>query len=124
MIRRPPRSTRTDTLFPDPTLFRSGCSEGQDGVPIPARRAVVFPAEPDLDGARQLEDFMQTATTTTQTTSSIAQNRRALATATMLFGPGWFFLTGFAPPHARPHAAHHTPHHLAFPRTQAPTPNF
>src|SRR3546814_5280139 len=24
MIRRPPRSTRTDTLFPYPTLFRSG----------------------------------------------------------------------------------------------------
>src|SRR3546814_20515171 len=23
MIRRPPRSTRTDTLLPDPTLFRS-----------------------------------------------------------------------------------------------------
>src|SRR3546814_5571337 len=23
MIRRPPRATRTDTLFPDPTLFRS-----------------------------------------------------------------------------------------------------
>src|SRR3546814_20163192 len=23
MIRRPPRSTRTDTLFPSPTLFRS-----------------------------------------------------------------------------------------------------
>src|SRR3546814_5095244 len=23
MFRRPPRSTRTDTLFPDPTLFRS-----------------------------------------------------------------------------------------------------
>src|SRR3546814_7983072 len=43
-----------------------GCSEGQDGVTIPARRAVVFPAEPDLDGARQLEDFMQTATTTTR----------------------------------------------------------
>src|SRR3546814_13890282 len=28
MIRRPPRSTRTDTLFPDTTLFRS--SEGLD----------------------------------------------------------------------------------------------
>src|SRR3546814_3217077 len=26
MIRRPPRSTRTDTLFPDTTLFRSECS--------------------------------------------------------------------------------------------------
>src|SRR3546814_7404617 len=24
MIRRPPRTTRTDTLFPDTTLFRSG----------------------------------------------------------------------------------------------------
>src|SRR3546814_18792678 len=27
MIRRPPRSTRTDTLFPDTTLFRSRCGE-------------------------------------------------------------------------------------------------
>src|SRR3546814_19885756 len=26
MIRRPPRSTRTDTLFPYPTLFRSPCA--------------------------------------------------------------------------------------------------
>src|SRR3546814_13602816 len=28
MIRRPPRSTRTDTLFPYTTLFRSSPSEG------------------------------------------------------------------------------------------------
>src|SRR3546814_6546063 len=28
MIRRPPRSTRTDTLFPYPTLFRSCESKG------------------------------------------------------------------------------------------------
>src|SRR3546814_8211793 len=27
MIRRPPRSTRTDTLFPYTTLFRSQCAE-------------------------------------------------------------------------------------------------
>src|SRR3546814_4015062 len=27
MLRRPPRSTRTDTLFPYTTLFRSGCGE-------------------------------------------------------------------------------------------------
>src|SRR3546814_15759116 len=27
MIRRPPRSTRTDTLFPYTTLFRSGCDD-------------------------------------------------------------------------------------------------
>src|SRR3546814_3739714 len=29
MIRRPPRSTRTDTLFPYTTLFRSGLQVGQ-----------------------------------------------------------------------------------------------
>src|SRR3546814_18093361 len=36
MIRRPPRSTRTDTLVPSPTLFRSGriteSGGGQGGV--------------------------------------------------------------------------------------------
>src|SRR3546814_8518701 len=31
MIRRPPRSTLTDTLFPYTTLFRSGSEEQQDG---------------------------------------------------------------------------------------------
>src|SRR3546814_13723333 len=31
MIRRPPRSTRTDTLFPDTTLFRSDIRNGQPG---------------------------------------------------------------------------------------------
>src|SRR3546814_19350815 len=31
MIRRPPRSTRTDTLFPYTTLFRSG---GPDAKPL------------------------------------------------------------------------------------------
>src|SRR3546814_4780857 len=29
MIRRPPRSTRTDTLFPYTTLFRSRCRDGE-----------------------------------------------------------------------------------------------
>src|SRR3546814_15839144 len=32
MIRRPPRSTRTDTLFPYTTLFRSLGREAGDGV--------------------------------------------------------------------------------------------
>src|SRR3546814_11765471 len=35
MIRRPPRSTRTDTLFPYTTLFRSGRRGGQ--CPPPGR---------------------------------------------------------------------------------------
>src|SRR3546814_2832107 len=45
MLRLPPRSTRTDTLFPYPTLFRSG----------PAWRVGAFggtPAEPTL-GSRK-----------------------------------------------------------------------
>src|SRR3546814_15576395 len=33
MIRRPPRSTRTDTLFPYPTLFRSGFVTGRKSPP-------------------------------------------------------------------------------------------
>src|SRR3546814_4121463 len=52
MIRRPPRSTRTDTLFPYTTLFRSGLSAARrhqcldDGGPAgaeeSARRSVGF----------------------------------------------------------------------------------
>src|SRR3546814_15513839 len=34
MTRRPPRSTRTDTLFPYPTLFRSAAVTGQAGQSI------------------------------------------------------------------------------------------
>src|SRR3546814_4492397 len=33
MIRRPPRSTRTDTLFPYTTLFRSRSSSRRHGTP-------------------------------------------------------------------------------------------
>src|SRR3546814_11317539 len=32
MVRRPPRSTRTDTLFPYPTLFRSGAVDDRGGA--------------------------------------------------------------------------------------------
>src|SRR3546814_4846345 len=38
MIRRPPRSTRTDTLFPYTTLFRSEDSPPLDGLVPQARR--------------------------------------------------------------------------------------
>src|SRR6056297_3282666 len=36
MIRRPPRSTRTDTLFPYTTLFRSACGTGWPDLRAPA----------------------------------------------------------------------------------------
>src|SRR3546814_19810250 len=38
MIRRPPRSTRTDTLFPYTTLFRSHPAPGRRTPPTTARR--------------------------------------------------------------------------------------
>src|SRR3546814_7248681 len=34
MIRRPPRSTRTDTLFPYTTLFRSGRAATRDSLAV------------------------------------------------------------------------------------------
>src|SRR3546814_3095046 len=53
MIRRPPRSTRTDTLFPYTTLFRSG-RRGADAlhrdVPFGAVRC---PAHALVSGARR-----------------------------------------------------------------------
>src|SRR3546814_9517022 len=54
MIRRPPRSTRTDTLFPYPTLFRSlhhGGGERQPLLEVLLRRRVGFfrCARPRLD---------------------------------------------------------------------------
>src|SRR3546814_13661482 len=39
MIRRPPRSTRTDTLFPDTTLFRSVMPKAGGRRPVPDRLA-------------------------------------------------------------------------------------
>src|SRR3546814_6785510 len=41
MIRRPPRSTRTDTLFPYTTLFRSGAERVEQVVDVEAHRQVI-----------------------------------------------------------------------------------
>src|SRR3546814_2739658 len=41
MIRRPPRSTRTDTLFPYTTLFRSGARKLDPGAEVEARRIAI-----------------------------------------------------------------------------------
>src|SRR3546814_1608497 len=58
MIRRPPRSTRTDTLFPDTTLFRS-CQGGR----APHRRPCAPHADDGGGGAaaarRQRARFAQ-----------------------------------------------------------------
>src|SRR3546814_15485226 len=57
MIRRPPRSTRTDTLFPYTTLFRS--PDASDLQPLSRRdRDAALPAPPAGEGhrARPLDD--------------------------------------------------------------------
>src|SRR3546814_2890478 len=51
MIRRPPRSTRTDTLFPYTTLFRSPHPLAQSGQHIPDRLAL---SEPRIRAPRSL----------------------------------------------------------------------
>src|SRR3546814_10190284 len=52
MIRRPPRSTRTDTLFPYTTLFRSAVGAGAD---ITAQRVAAVRQLPRNDYARIYE---------------------------------------------------------------------
>src|SRR3546814_16731511 len=48
MIRRPPRSTRTDTLFPYTTLFRSAKGAALLATPArPAQQIAVGPDPPD-----------------------------------------------------------------------------
>src|SRR3546814_8750577 len=45
MIRRPPRSTRTDTLFPYTTLFRSPCPPGEARRPASQHAHAAFHPE-------------------------------------------------------------------------------
>ncbi|WP_193371107.1 CbtB domain-containing protein [Pelagibius marinus] len=54
---------------------------------------------------------MQTATQT----SSFSQSRRMIAAATLAFGLGLIFLSGFANSAAVHNAAHDTRHAMAFP---------
>src|SRR3546814_15560227 len=49
MIRRPPRSTRTDTLFPYTTLFRSAPDQSYQRILVP------------LDGSRWAESVLPLA---------------------------------------------------------------
>src|SRR3546814_20061958 len=52
MIRRPPRSTRTDTLFPYTTLFRSGQRRGDRLAAVVGQRAAADAAHAAVARAR------------------------------------------------------------------------
>src|SRR3546814_2077869 len=56
MIRRPPRSTRTDTLFPYTTLFRSDLVKQQHAVRVLVDRVGQQPALIEADIARRRAD--------------------------------------------------------------------
>src|SRR3546814_18776399 len=56
MIRRPPRATRTDTLFPYTTLFRSRCLVG--GLGLAARAAVDLAALQQVGGLRRQQEVI------------------------------------------------------------------
>src|SRR3546814_3622271 len=56
MIRQPPRSTRTDTLFPYTTLFRSSPNSSRSRIPPPPWRDGIVGA-PDRQSAFQSGEF-------------------------------------------------------------------
>src|SRR3546814_3240743 len=59
MIRRPPRSTRTDTLFPYTTLFRSCCSAGPRSPTVGPRPPLLAP--PPANGIRKVRSEEHTS---------------------------------------------------------------
>src|SRR3546814_19260688 len=61
MIRRPPRSTRTDPLFPDTTLFRSGRDEVAEGVGLLLQLAIEIPAVALVGAAADVGDGVDEA---------------------------------------------------------------
>src|SRR3546814_11102792 len=75
MIRRPPRSTRTDPLFPYPTLFRSFRRPGVRGHPV-SRRGDRSPCDPGRPECPQ-----RPIHTMTRTTTMDENKKRALSAA-------------------------------------------
>src|SRR3546814_10160715 len=65
MRRRPPRSTRTDTLFPYTTLFRSGCRTRLDSVMlgVESMSAPCRARHVSRSGATHMKFFVDTADT-------------------------------------------------------------
>src|SRR3546814_1259425 len=59
MIRRPPRSTRTDTLFPYTTLFRSRRSARDHGPQRPGGAARQHPQHRSEEHTSELQSLMR-----------------------------------------------------------------
>src|SRR3546814_3806513 len=83
MIRRPPRSTRTDTLFPYTTLFRSFRSAAPGRIDHDARRNVILQRHRGIEIA--LADRALGARDGADREGAIDKLRREIA---VLFGVG------------------------------------
>src|SRR3546814_11945108 len=95
MIRRPPRSTRTDTLFPYTTLFRAACGiaprraadaaarmrAGAAQIQTRQRRAVITPARhrPETEQLMQRHRAMKDVAAGQRETSFEFERRQQLA---------------------------------------------
>src|SRR3546814_4297217 len=75
MIRRPPRSTRTDTLFPYTTLFRSDRAAGlrADDERAEASGGRDQPTQPVAGDLAALHDLLRVAVTTVRTENIASQ---------------------------------------------------
>src|SRR3546814_19305585 len=83
MIRRPPSSTRTDTLFPYTTLFRSR-ADGQSDADIRGRIRSIFS---EVAGLRGVEVRVSSGVVTlTGTVATLEDVNRAIAIAGRVTG--------------------------------------
>src|SRR3546814_20047020 len=76
MIRRPPRATRTDTLFPYTPLFRSGVSRDNTGGP-PEVASACGPLRPHVKG--EVQASFGYPVTSLQGVSATRQGVRSIA---------------------------------------------
>src|SRR3546814_1925929 len=72
MIRRPPRSTRTDTLFPYTTLFRSPKHGGANEVAFEVQKRYESPDEAEADIRRRVENRSEEHTSELQSLMRIS----------------------------------------------------
>src|SRR3546814_2113541 len=82
MIRRPPRSTRTDTLFPYTTLFRSHDREhqvGHRGILAREGQAFLHELDPDASFGEGLNQFAQIVEITRQSIHAVDHDGVTLA---------------------------------------------
>src|SRR3546814_19355756 len=109
MIRLPPRSTRTDTLFPSTTLFRSQCMADTALSKTATAQTTADTALANAATAQSTADTALTNAATAQGTANTALANAATAqvTADNAASPAALARTEAAPPQTRADEAPH-----------------